>query len=327
MLQQRFFTKVYPTCLMYSVRALCWLCRHKSYLLLWVISGKTSQCLLGEVKCQFLSETLSERASWFVLLAQRLSSACLSWISSPLKNTHKTCIFCTCILAPSRRQTRSSRIIFWPSWNPGYIQQKCTSCWQTFFNFFFIPGQFPACKQEVNQPPRRYWLHYKAARQFDIHSAATQALNRRSCDSTLLTCLPVSHRRGAANTGGLRTFFSHHALWLSCLFLPVPLRILPSGCGLYRNSMVRHWRWVIYSVSWAAKESSSFSSSSLSLSLRRHRPWACERSASVWESFSCVRPLYILFTLQLQLLIHLCRGLMWPQRSPDVDLIVWKMYF
>lgn len=137
MLQQRFFTKVYPTCLMYSVRALCWLCRHKSYLLLWVISGKTSQCLLGEVKCQFLSETLSERASWFVLLAQRLSSVCLSWISSPLKNTHKTCIFCTCILAPSRRQTRSSRIIFWPSWNPGYIQQKCTSCWQTFLIFFY----------------------------------------------------------------------------------------------------------------------------------------------------------------------------------------------
>lgn len=107
---------------------LCWLCRHESRYYCGLYLGKTSHCLLGEVKGQFLSGTLSERASWFVLLAQRWSSACLSWISSPLKNTHKTCIFCTCILVPSRHQTQSSRIISWLSWNPGYIHH--------FFFFF-----------------------------------------------------------------------------------------------------------------------------------------------------------------------------------------------
>lgn len=197
---------------------------------------------------------------------------------------------------------------------------------RSFFYFFFNSGQFPSCKQEVNQPPRRYWLHYKAAWLFDIHSAATQALNGRSCDSTLLTCLPVSHRRGATNTGGRRTLFSHHALWLSCLFLPAPLRILPSGCGLYRNSVVRHWRRVIYSLSWAAKESSSSSSSSLSLTV-------ASPSVGVRTLRVCLREFLLRQTAVYT--FHPSTpapnpsllGLMWPQRSPDVDLIVWKMYF
>lgn len=141
--------------LMQTMCVLWWLYRHKSRhncgLYLW----KLHIVCWVNWKCQFLSETLSESTTFELSMPEL--NLILIYKTTTNKQTnkkqnrtkHKICIFCICFLTPSQCQTPPSQIIFWPSWNPRYIQQKCASCWEDIFLLLLLLFLDSSCKQEV----------------------------------------------------------------------------------------------------------------------------------------------------------------------------------
>lgn len=93
LLQQRLFTKVYPTCLMYTVRrALCWLCRHKSRYYCGLYLGKLHSVYWEKWNansCQRLfPNVLPDLCYCLSVWAQHV------WVEShPLSKTHTKLVF------------------------------------------------------------------------------------------------------------------------------------------------------------------------------------------------------------------------------------------
>lgn len=121
---------------MYTMCALWWLCRHKSRYNCGLYLWKLHIIYWANWKCQFLSDNPSEWTSWFGWLAQHELNLLPYKKQNKTKQQHKTCTFCISS-SDSFPTPDASWIIFWPSWNPGYIQQKCTSCWDFFFVVLF----------------------------------------------------------------------------------------------------------------------------------------------------------------------------------------------